>query len=221
MAIKDERIPNAPVGLVKRADWYHYIRTFKGKTVKKALKTKNFAQAVRMCVELNEQIEDKKVSPVLAVNKDSYDFAYASKAFLATKQLRPKSLKRYSSTVGNINSTFELIMGKPSTPLSEVNRSLIQDYAQHRKTALISPNGHPNAKKVVGVSDKTLKFEVDYIKGVLKYAVGREWLHAVPNLDGVAAGKKRNAKKSERAEPFSQDELASSLSSRLNMKLRI
>ena len=104
----------------------------------------NYNQAVRMVMELNERIEDKKVSPALAVNKDNYSFAHTAEKYTESRTIRPKTIERYNEIAANINKGFEYITGKPETPLQEISRQLVQDYIKYRQTTKINPNGHEN-----------------------------------------------------------------------------
>jgi len=204
----ESRPEGAPPGLVQRGAWYHYRRNFNGKITTKSLKTKNYNQAVRLVLELNEQIEDKGANPTLVVNKDSFDFEKAALLYLDTRQLQPRTLKRYAGYITTFQAAFEEITGKPIVKLSEVTRQLVEDFCSHRKNAMISRNGHPNTAKTKGVSDKTLSGEIQFLKGVLKHAVEREWLAKEPKLDKIATVKRRKGQPSEASRILGDDELA-------------
>lgn len=202
------RVKDGPPGLEYINGWYHYRRTFEGKTHQKALKTKSFAKAVRMVEELNESIEDKKIQPALALNRAQIDFEKAATDYLAIRPLRPRSRKKYELLVRNITTGMTALLGRPLLLITDFTKPLVQDYVKKRQTDPCSPNGHPNTPKQEGVSPKTIDGELALLKSILRNAVTRGWLVSVPPLDGLSPKKpKKLVDMSSVARPLEEDEL--------------
>lgn len=198
-------------GLEYRDGWYHWRRTFHAKTFKKALRTKNFAKAVKLAEELNELIEDKKIPPTLALNRDAITLRTTLNEYVQSRRLRAVSRLRYTSISANIVNGMTAVLDKPEPVLTNITRKVVLAFVEYRLSTPISPNGHENTPRQIGICPKSVNDELMVLKAALKHAVRHEWLAKVPDLEGVSPYKSRKGKPSEVARPLEVEELAAAI----------
>ncbi len=192
--------------------WYYYRRMVDGKRRRKSLRTKTLSIAVKKVVEMNEKVFDKDIPLGVVLSDGKINFESAGDAYINNCYLRKSSLSRYQTTFRNILKGLEEISGYSDIKLKQVTRALIEDYAKYRRTCEVSPNGHKNSRKQIGVSEKTLSMEISLVKAILKYSVTRQWLGYQPDLDGISHFKRKRGQPSSKARPLTEEETRKVLS---------
>ncbi len=213
-----------PKGLCRHepSGYYHWRRMVDGQRDSKSLKTRKLAVAINKATKVNADIEEKGLSPKKALNKEKMPFMDAAKSYMAARDLRPSSLKRYAATLKNFTRIAEEITGKSVVLVTDVNGSLLAQYVEMRRTQPSSPNGHPNTPKSnAGATPKTIAVEKDLIASVLKHAVDRDWLVALPNLSVKIPGFTSRKDQSEKIRPLTEQELPKMLAAANNYDVEL
>jgi len=171
------------------------------------LRTRDVNVAIKLAVQYNERIENQHVPIGAVLAEDRVTFEELAEAYLASRVLRPRSIKAYRSILSNFNRVASALAGRSQLLIKDVTADLVSRYATARRNEPTARNGHPNTRKTLdGASIKTVREEVHLIAAIMNYAVERSLLPVAPSLQSIIRELTQNRNHSDVARPLFEEE---------------